>query len=1193
VWAQSAVKKNTNTQKSAKARTDSIAKARTAQREALAKARKKSQDSARDARQHAMDSAAAARKERYDSIKLARKHATDSIAAVRKKKSDSIASIRKHKESKKYKDSLAKARNKKLQALKDERTARLDSIRDARQHITDSVTAVRKERIDSIRSVQKHRNDSLAKVKKYKSSKRYTDSVTLVRRHRLDSIKAVQKEYRDSIAAIRKHVLDSVKLVRTKKLDSAKVARARKTDSIAAARKAKTDSLAKKRDQKAKMAKAKEKKKQQDVKLALELKLKQKREEWSNTSMLKKPWGPKRRFFQNSFTHYNYYYNANRKMEEAEMNMRRANRDKYDAPIDLFPFDPNKDSSLLAADMDSIVHKVSVGIQIHDPRIKWGNDMYLLLGRAYYYKGNYENAAISFRYIIANDQKAGKKKGSSHYSRSKPAPSIVDKKKKSKLAFWQHKSVHNDAILWLSRTYATAGQVENAESILSLLEFEKDLPENLTGRLAVEKAFAYLKVANYEEASKQLTIAQDDSYLPSWLKVRIAFLNGQLLADMGSYDEAARSFEIVLGYYPKIEMDFYARKYIASNKLRNGENVAAATLPLKRMLKDGKYTTYYDQVHYVLGQLSAKAGDNEDAISYFKKSTRTPKASRKQKALSFAAMGEVFYAQAQYTDAKAAYDSAAKYGTGVKDKGLASIAQRSAGLSEIAGPVNTIREIDSMLHLASLSKREQSQIARKYLREEEKKIRDSIAAAEVAGASAVAAEAVSGSGTGSTSNWYFSNPALITQGSSDFKRKWGNRQLTDNWRRASAAPLTAGNTATGGGSNADDGDEEDGAIARTENGLPTEAALLSKIPNTKEQQDLSKRIQQKAYILLAKAYIKQLNDYESALHTLDTLVVRYPAHTQKEEELFLRYQIAVKQGKLDVAQSYSNELLSKFPGSQYAHLLRPAKSEAKGADANTKEVAAQFDKTYDLLMKHQYTEARLSAEDARKKYNNALYQKRFQVVEAMAWAGAGNYDMADSVITLFLKSNPNDSLTDWGKSVKKYISEVRNGGKPSWYREDYVPRVHKPATSSATAGTTTPPDSKPEDAPVISDAPLAYSYQADSPHYCIIVLPGLDSRTAQLKQDIRKFDSAKYAAAPLTLLLDFYKMKEAVMIVSGFENAAAAKAYMADLSASAVLDEYDNTEVNILLISARNYKKMFADKSADGYRAFYNVAYNR
>lgn len=1180
-------------EKQARARTDSIANARKTKQENLAKARQKALDSAKIARTRALDSAADARQRKTDSIATIRNHKTDSIARARKKKTDSTAAVTKYKNSKKYKDSVANAKNAKTKAIANARLAKTDSLKQIRQRITDSTTAARKERTDSIKTVQKKRTDSLAKVKKYKASKRYTDSVTLVKKHKSDSIKAVQKDYRDSIAAIRKHSMDSAKLARTKILDSAKLVRKKKTDSMAAARKSKTDSLTKKKDAKEKLAKANEKKKQEALKLKLELQLKQKREAWSNQSMLKKNWGPKRRFFQNSFTHYNYYYNANRKMEEAEQNMLRANRDNYDSLIGLFPFDPNKDSSLLAADMDSIVHKVSVGIQIHDPRVKWGNDMYLLLGQAYYYKGNYDNAGTSFRYIIANDQKS-KSKGKGT-SRSKPAPSIVDKKQKSKLAFWQHTSVHNDAILWLARTYTTAGQVENGESVLSLLEFDSDLPSNLKGRLAVEKAYGYLKTDNFVAASEQLDIARDDNNLPSWLRTRIAFLNGQLHQNNGDHEAAADNFEAVLNYYPKIEMDFYARKYIAENRLMAGNDIEQATGPLKKILKDAKYANYYDQVYYILGKISVKAGRNSDAVSYFSKSTTTPKTTKKQKALSFAALGDVYYATANYAYAKAAYDSAAKYTGSSKDKALAGIAQRNVGLAEISGPANTIRDIDSMLALAAMSKREQQQVAKRYIRDLEKKRQDSITRAEEAGATAVAAEA-SEEDRGS-SNWYFGNPSLISQGSGEFRRKWGNRPLTDNWRRAAAAAPLAGGKQSANNATSDDDEEEDNdgedGIAKTKDGLPTEESLLAKVPNTPQQKELSYKIQQKAYILLAKAYLKQLDDYTRALHTLDTLNVRYPAHTQKEEELYLRYQIAVRQNQLDKAQGYATELLAKFPTSQYAKHLQPGKSESKLASDNSLEVANYFDETYNMLMNHQYTETQLRAAMAKKKYEHPVYRRRFEVVEAMAYAGMGNYVMADSVITQFIKTNPADSLTDWAKSVKNYIGQVKNGGKPSWYKDGPMP-VASTATKKEEKQTAKPAVlPPPPPPPAILDAPATYSFKADSPHYCIIVMPGLDTRTADFKKAVRDFDSSKYASSNLELLIDFYKMKECVFIVKGFNDAQTAKTYMTALASSTAISAYPPEELTMYVISARNYKKMFVDKDPEGYRAFYNANYMR
>ena len=913
--------------------------------------------------------------------------------------------------------------------------------------------------------------------------------------------------------------------------------------------------------------------------------MKQKHEAWSNKSMLKKKWSPVRRVTQNSFTHYNYYYNANKKMEEALQNMQRSRKENYDSLIGLYPFDPNRDSSMMSADMDSIVHKVSVGIQIHDPRVKWSNDLYLLLGEAYYYKGKYDNAAIAFRYIISSDEAAAKKKAQKNgygYANKKEAPSILEEDKQSKLDFLKHKSVHNESILWLARTYTESQHVENGESVLSLLESDVKLPENLKGRLAIEKAFAFLTEKNDVAASAQLTIAAEDNNLPNWLRLRAAFLNGQLLQNMDQYAEAAKSFEKVLTYYPKIEMDFYSRKYIAYNKLLAGEDVANAMTPLKRVLNDGKYVSYYDQVYFVLGMLAVKAEKNDEAVKYLTKSINTPKATKKQKALSFAALGDVYYSSSRYPDARDAYDSASKYSSAVpKDKSILTAIQRSKGLKEVSAPTAVITEQDSLLALSALSRKEQLQVVRAYLRELEQHLDDSIENAENAGVNSLKAIETENGDNTAEATWYFANPTLMQQGSTDFKKKWGNRPLTDNWRRAS------GNALAG-----TDGLDDDGAGAgKTDNGLPTEESLIAKIPNTPQQKALAVKLEQRAYILLAKAYFKQLEDYKMAIHTLDTLDSRYPEHNQKEEELYLRYEVALKQNDLDKAQKYSEELLVKYPQSQYAANLRPKQKETKATKvvSNGIPVAAYYDETYGLLMQHKYPDALEHIKTAREQYDNPVFKKRFDLAEAMGHAGMGDYNGADSLIGKFMRSYTGDTLIGWATAVKEYIGEVRNGGQPSWVK-DWPPKEETPAVAAVKKEVkpATPPPPPPPPPPPI---PEMYSYHADSQHYVILVVPGLDSKTAPLKQRIKSFDSSMYPTANLDMVLDMYSGDQIVLVIKKFVNADSAKLYMRDLKESTVMHDFIPGEIKTFVISASNYRKMYADKLAMPYASFYTAYY--
>ncbi len=1104
-------------------------------------------------------------------------------AEARKRAADSINAVRKYKNSKKYKDSVAKAKKLKLAEMK---KARTDSISKAPMTAADSARVLQKVRMDSLRAAQKERAEKTLQNNKYKKSKRYADSVAIAKRTKSDSLKNAMEKRRNETAKARKHIADSMKAVRTHFSDSVKKVRTKFTDSIKLVRKKRMDSLNKVKADKLKMAKAKEKKAEQKKALALEIKTKQKREKFTNMSMLKKKWSPFRRFTQNSFTHYNYYYNANRKMELANANMLRGGfKENYDSLIGLFPYDPNRDSSLLAADMDSIIRKASLGIQIHDPRVKWSNDLYLLMGQAYYYKGSYENAAATFKYVMNSEQdiKAHQPGKSSTYSR-KPT-SFVQDEKHGFLDFLKHKSVHNDAILWLARTYTQSGYVENGEAVLSLLLSDPKLPEDLKGRIAVERAFAYLKGGNEELASEQLNIVIEDDELPSWLRMRAAYLNGQLLNRANKYKNAVANYERCLDFFPKLEMDFFARKNIAYNTLLAGGDVSTGIQPLKNVLNDGKYTSYYDQIYYVLGMLSAKVNKQNDAIKYLDLSCRTPKATKKQKTLSFIALGDVHYSIGNYTDAKMAYDSAAKYaGNSNKEAVVLAAQKRAQGLSLISGPAGTIKELDSLLKLAALSDKEQESIAKKYRQKLEKARQDSIKNAEATANAPQQEEAPEATGDiAATTNWYFSNPSLMQQGSNEFKRKWGNRGLVDNWRRVS----------TGGGStNTEETAEEDASNSKqelAEDGLPSIESLLAVIPKTaKQKADVEKKLQ-KAYIQLAKAYFNQLDDYKQAGNTLDSLDKKVPNHVQQEETMYLRYKIAMRENNIDKAFAISKQFLSQFPNSPYAMMLRPKNDESKGGNNNGIAVNTYYDETYDLVVKHQYTEALMHVGIAKKSYGDPTFLKRFIVVEAMANAGQGNYDQADTILNKFIAANPNDSLTDWAQQVQAYVKDVRKNGVPTWYKNlppiDSVKLARKAAEAKKKAEALAKVNAPPPPPKRPADVPLMFTYVPEESHHVILKLRSLDKRTGPLKKQLQ--------TDTLQVLIDMYSTKDVFVMIEGFKSAEAAENYIDSLIGSETLNDYDSTEYETLIVSTKNYKKLFYDKEIDKYLAYYNTYYKK
>jgi len=1155
-------------------------------------ARKQYQDSMQQARQHSIDSAKASREHILDSTKTIRQHNLDSVKAVRKHISDSLNAIHKYRDSKHYKDSVERVRKVRLDKIKAARQATFDSLKAARQKITDSIMAVRKANTERIKAIQKRRSDSLNVIRKYKQSKRYRDSVAVLRQERMDSLRTARQKFNDSVLAVRKHRTDSMSVARKLSLDSANLVRKLRLDSLKAVRKVKTDSLAKVKANKEKILKQKQKEREKKSQLALELKINQKRAAWSNQKMLKKKWSKPRQVVQNTFTRFNYYYNANLKMEEALANMQRVRKDNYDSVIGLYPFDPNRDSSLLVADMDTIAHKVSIGIQIHDPRSKWDDDLYLLLGEANYYKGKYDAAAIAFHYIISVDERNKKKKpsGNTYSPSAKQQPSIVENNKKTALDFLKHKPVHNEAILWMARTYTEAHEVEKAEAVLALLESDPNLPKNLKGRIALEKAFMQLSDHNYKEATTQLEIAEADNNVPEWLRLRSAFLDGQLQQQLGNYTASVASFKQVLDLNPKIDMDFYARKYMAYSSIYSGgeQNRKDAVATLKKVLNDGKYTAYNDQIYYMLGNLAASGKNTDEAIAYFQKSTHALRATKKQKAITFSALGNLYYNTGSYVEAKKAYDSASIFASNApKDSSVIVAVHRSMVLDKIVHPITIIHDQDSLLALASLSTKEQRAVVRRYIKYLEKLRDDSIYNSQRSGISSITqAELANGdenNNNNSGTAWYFSNSTQVEQGYSEFKHKWGNRPLADNWRRSSAVSFATG---SGGNNNNNNGSApaENSNNNLDENGLPTEESLLAAIPNTPAQKEKANKLIEKAYMTLANGYFRELEDYPRTLSALDTLDKRYPKNEEKAEGLYLRYLVALRQQQLEKAQEYNRELSEQYPNSEYAKLVHPSTEDNGATTASTAISAADFyDATYSLLLQRQYTEVMMRVKEAEHQYKDPEYKNRFYIMNAIATAGAGNYNQADSLLKEFTKINPSDTLRPWADAVLNYLNK-------NHLVNSKVPVKPAPATppNTVVAANTLPNNPNSND----NNAPVSYTYKPSDTHYCVIALPGMEQRTMGIKAAVSDFNTFKFSSLGLISNMDIIGPQQAMIVTKQFQNSTQAKIYMNALKATdQIFREYKSNEYQVFIISADNYAKLFKDHSIQAYLTFYHTNY--
>ena len=100
--------------------------------------------------------------------------------------------------------------------------------------------------------------------------------------------------------------------------------------------------------------------------------------------------------YQDLTTRYNGYFNAKILMQQSLEKLKEQHKDDFDAEmLSVLTLNDSEKASAAAGDMETILKKTSTAIQKH-PNAKWVDDCYLLMGQAYFFKGDYISVFFDF-----------------------------------------------------------------------------------------------------------------------------------------------------------------------------------------------------------------------------------------------------------------------------------------------------------------------------------------------------------------------------------------------------------------------------------------------------------------------------------------------------------------------------------------------------------------------------------------------------------------------------------------------------------------------------------------------------------------------------------------------------------------------------------------------------------------------------
>lgn len=772
-------------------------------------------------------------------------------------------------------------------------------------------------------------------------------------------------------------------------------------------------------------------------------------------------------------------------------------------------------------------HSMYIGSTERNPQI---DEAHLLLGKARYYENRFIPALEAFNYILLKY----------------PGSDKIDEAK-----IWREKTnirLDNEGIA-----------IKNLRNLIK--EKKEVMKEQTYADANAILAEAYLKtevndsvVYLIREAAK---FTRDNEQ-----KARYHFILGQLYSKLKQPDSAFVEYQRVIDMKRKSPRRYVIQAHAMQAGQFNhaGGDTLAFMENYRKLLKDRENRPYLDIINHQVGLFYDKQNDKKQAVTYYNKSLRSNSKDRYLTASNHRNIAEINFKNAKYPIAGNYYDSTMVF-LDKRSREFKSIKKKRDNLVDVIKYEAIAKTNDSILHIVSLDEAGKTAFFEDYiknLKEQEERERKRLEAEAIrqenlanAGssvtdnplsmmsgglqeksslASTPKKVAFDNSGTapvptggmpGAGGKFYFYTPSTVSYGKLEFKKRWGGRSLSENWRWSSEQKNK------GREGDTQEGDEnavagKDGTVKPKEDKSAdpryTADFYIKQLPTSKVIIDSLAKERNFAYYQLGSIYKDKFKEYQLAADKLERLLQNNP-----EERLVLpsKYNLYKIYEIIDPAKAdkYKQQILSQYPDSRYAEIIRNPTSK----DAKTQTPDAAYAALFKRYEEGQIREAYVQVDEDIDTYTGEEIVSKFELLKTKIAARLLGIEEYKKGLNFVALNYPNSE----------------EGKKAEGLLKTDIPSLEKLAFGQPTAS-------------------WKIIFKFDSAD---------DPKIKPLTEKIQKFIKDGLNNS-ITLSNDIYTLKENMLVIHGFISKLAAE------DAVSVLKDYKTYKITEtpVIISSEDYK---------------------
>lgn len=687
-------------------------------------------------------------------------------------------------------------------------------------------------------------------------------------------------------------------------------------------------------------------------------------------------------------TKYNVLYNGKIAFEEGREQLNAEYKDDY---WELLPIERLQVTEEIKLDSEDnnpnfviAEEKATKAIQKHSMEIRdeernpQTDESFLLLGKARYFDQRYIPALEAFNYIIKK---------------------------------YTYSDKLNEAHIWREKVNIRLENEELAiKNLKRLLKYETLKDQDYADARAM-MAQAYINLKVIDTALQNLKIA---SYYTKKNpeKGRYYYIIGQLYNQLGHKDSANYAFDKVIELNRRSPRVYMINSHL--EKIRNTEVTPDNEQEMMDYLTDleenRENRPFLDKIYRQVAEYHLEKENDSMALVYFNKSLRATQNEPKLNALNYENLAVYNFDENEYRTAGAYYDSVL---TNLPEntKKFRATKKKLDNLEDVIKYEDIVQYADSVVGLYNMTEGEQTAYFEEYIAELKRIAEEEAKKEEAIRDAGFATFGQSKGGKENKGKFYFYNITSLGYGQTDFRNRWGERELEDDWRwsnKNKAAPVS----------------EEDETIVANDStsSAPSEEEIysveyyLKQIPVDKFIIDTLNTGRNFANYQLGLIYKEKFKENTLAAGKLEDVLKSEPEERLILPSKYNLYKIYEEEGS-PLAAEMKNNIINNHPDSRYAEIL--LNPQAVLAD-NTDSPDSRYEALYKLYQDQQFLATITGSEENINRYTGDPIVPKFEMLKANAIGRLNGFEQFKEALNYVALTYPNNPE---GKKAEQMVSE--------------------------------------------------------------------------------------------------------------------------------------------------------------------------